>query len=465
MFEGVRRHLSVLKESWGAESERRRTKREFDQVEFLPAALEILEKPASPLGRTTLWVIVAFFSIAIAWATFGHVDVVASASGKLIPRDRVKLIQAAEIGVVRAIHVTDGQEVAAGDVLIELDPTFAGADEQVARRARQTAQVAVARTDALLTYLDGGTADFQPPEGTTAGAAAMQQRLIDARLNEYEASLAALQRQRAERVADLAVVGRELAKLEEMLPLLDQQLEARRELTEKGLSPRLLFLELQERYVAHVKDLEIQREQRIKMQAAIDSIDRQIEQLTQEFRKTVLGELAEAQDEAMMRAEELKKAHERYRLQRLVAPVDGIVQQLAVHTLGGVVQPAEPLMVVVPGAGELVVDAMVLNKDIGFVHEGDPVEVKLEAFSFTKYGVIHGRLEDLSTDAIQDETLGLVYQARVALDAQSIRVRDKDVTLAPGMAATAEIKTGKRRVVEFLLSPLLRYKDEALRER
>lgn len=137
----------------------------------------------------------------------------------------------------------------------------------------------------------------------------------------------------------------------------------------------------------------------------------------------------------------------------------------AVAEIGAVVRPADPLLVVVPGEGELIVEALILNKDIGFVEEGDPVEVKLEAFAFTKYGVIDGVLENVSNDAIEDETLGLVYRASVKLARQSIKVEEREVALGPGMAATAEIKTGSRRIIEYLLSPLLRYRDEALRER
>lgn len=465
LWDGARRHWSVLRESWAAEGERRRRAKRFEEVDFLPAALEIMEKPPAPAGRAVLWAVLIFFLAALIWAIFGKVDVVATATGKLIPRDRVKLIQPAEIGVVRAIHVSDGMQVEAGDPLIELDPTISGADEAAARRALRMARVSKAQGQALLSYIDGLAPVFDPPEGADETLIRMQRRLIASRIAEYEARLAALERRRAEREADLQVVESEIAKLLEMQPLLEEQLAAREELTAKGLSPRLLLLELKERHVSHIKDIQIQRQQRAKMLAALETIDRQIDQLDQEFRREVLSELNDAEDQAMIQLEELRKATKRNMLQQLKAPIDGIVQQLAVHTIGGVVQPAEPVMIIVPGKGDLVVEAMVQNKDIGFVRKGDPVEVKLEAFPFTKYGVIDGTLEDLSTDAIQNEDLGLVYAARIVLDRTQLTVGDKTVTLSPGMAATAEIKTGQRRLIEYLLSPLLRYRDEAMRER
>lgn len=150
---------------------------------------------------------------------------------------------------------------------------------------------------------------------------------------------------------------------------------------------------------------------------------------------------------------------------RLAAPVDGIVQQLAIHTIGGVVTPAQPLMVIVPESQKLEIEAMVLNKDIGFVSANQPAEIKLEAFPFTKYGIIDGTVSQVSSDAIQDEKQGLVYAARIAMTQSSINVDGKQVNLSPGMAVTTEIKTGKRRIIEYLLGPVLQYRQESLRER
>ncbi len=149
----------------------------------------------------------------------------------------------------------------------------------------------------------------------------------------------------------------------------------------------------------------------------------------------------------------------------LRSPVDGVVQQLSVHTVGGVVTPAETLMHVVPRTGPLEVRCRVLNKDIGFIRAGQVAEVKVEAFPFTKYGIIDGLVLHISKDAIPDEKLGLVYDARIVMAATQIFADSRMINLSPGMTVTAEIKTGKRKIIEYLLSPLMRYQDEALRER
>ena len=464
MFETVKKHWDVLKAAWAEENDLKKERRKYKQEEFLPAALEILEKPPSPLGRAVLWSIVAFFTIAVVWSVFGRVDVVAAAPGKTLPRERVKVVQAPEIGVVRAIHVANGARVRAGDVLIDLDPTLAAADQAQAVQQLAIAEIDLTRGEALLAFLDGAAPTFE--HGAVDPAIARrQQALIDAQIAEYNAQRHTLEKQLEERAADIAVTESQTKKLRQMLPMVREQVAAQEKLTREGYGARLVLLEARERQIAMEQDLAIAQDEIVKANASLQATNQQIDQLREEFRKTILAELAEAEARARLAREDLNKADQRFALQSLKAPIDGVVQQLAVHTIGGVVQPAEALMSVVPGEGELVVEALLANKDIGFVEEGDIAEVKLEAFPFTKYGVIEGIVEDVSNDAVNDENLGLVYQARIKLDRQTIMVRGRETVLTAGMAATAEIKTGKRRVIEYLLSPLLRYRDEALRER
>jgi hemolysin D len=187
--------------------------------------------------------------------------------------------------------------------------------------------------------------------------------------------------------------------------------------------------------------------------------------LIAETRRATLDVLNLAEQKVASLSQDLVKAENRGRLMRLTAPVGGTVQQLAVHTVGGVVTPAQALLVIVPGDNPLEIEAFVENKDIGFVRAGQMAEVKVETFPFTKYGTLHGKVMQVSSDAIQDEKRGLVYAARVKLEKTTLKVDGKTVNLTPGMAVTVEIKTGKRRVIEYFLSPLMQYGDESLRER
>lgn len=462
MFEGLKKHWTVFSQAWRHENEQQASPTVRGDVEFLPAALEVMERPASPAGRGLVWLMVAFFTVTLVWSWFGHVDVVATATGKTVPVERVKHIQAAEMGVVRAIHVRDGQSVQAGDPLIDLDPSFSDADQAQAIQNLKSAEAALARAAALFRFATGEQAQTT---GVPSRLDRLHQSLVDSQIDEFEAAQSSFARQREEAEAERIATLKELNKLQETLPLLEEQLAARTELMEQGLSPRLLYLELKERHVAHLKNIDIQQQRLVQVDASINQAVSRQEQHRQEFRRGVMEQLTQADDEVKLRRAELDKAQRRGALQTLSSPVFGQVQQLAVHTLGGVVQPAEPLMVIVPGDGRLHVEALVLNRDIGSVVIGDPVEIKLEAFPFTKFGVLHGRLENISLDAIQDENLGPVYAATVSLEEHHIEVNGTKQALSAGMSVTAEIKTGERRLIEFLLAPLLRYRDESLRER
>jgi hemolysin D len=224
-------------------------------------------------------------------------------------------------------------------------------------------------------------------------------------------------------------------------------------------------LELQQELIGMRQDLNIRRSEQGKAKAALAAAEQQLAKARGEFSREVLDALTEAEANRRLRAEELAKASEKARLTTLKAPEDGVVQQMQIHTLGGVVKPADPLMVVVPKGGELIVEARVKNRDAGFVREGQAVEIKLEAYPFTRYGVAHGVVEHISRDAVEDQKEGLVFPVMVRLTQPWITIAGKRVMLTPGLAATAEIKTGDRRIISYLLSPLARRVEEAGRER
>jgi hemolysin D len=232
--------------------------------------------------------------------------------------------------------------------------------------------------------------------------------------------------------------------------------------------------------------LQVQKGRLAEAEGAIEAHKQQRRQAEDEYKHTALKDLADAEQKATSLHDQLLQAAQKYRLQTLSAPVDGTVQQLAVHTEGGVVTPAQALMSIVPADSRLEIEAMVSNRDIGFVRAGQEAEIKIDTFTFTKYGLIRGHVQSVSQDAIarqkpagksgddkrtgdegessEPEGQDLVYSARVSLDKTQMQVDDRLVNLGPGMAVTAEIKTGSRRVIEYLLSPLLRHKHEAMRE-
>jgi hemolysin D len=458
-------------------------RRNRHELEFLPAALEIVETPPSPAGRATALALAGFLVVALVWAWFGHVDVVAVADGRIVPDEGSKLIQPKELGVVRNIHVRDGQSVRAGDMLIELDPTESAADRDRLVREVMETEIEGIRLHATLDAADAGTpaaiAALSPPEGADPTLALLHRELLRSRLGEYQSRIAALGNELAQRQAERSGILAEQAKLRTTLPLIRERVEALQYLARKDLTPKLSALELQQELIEAEQDLQIQNHRLTQLDAQIVTLRDSRRQAEQEFRGATLTAIAEAERKLAGLRQELIKAEDRRRRLQLTAPIDGVVQQLDVHTIGGVVTPAQKLMVIVPRDAKLQIEALVLNRDIGFVREGQEAEIKVETFPFTKYGLLRGQVLHLSRDALtptpaanaaegQDRARtpdGPVYTARVSMDRTVMAVDGQEIPLGPGMAVSVEIRTDQRRVIEYLLAPLLRYRQESLRER
>lgn len=210
--------------------------------------------------------------------------------------------------------------------------------------------------------------------------------------------------------------------------------------------------------------LDVAKKRLIETRAGLSSANAQLSASDAEFTSNIHMRLTDAKEKASSIEQELIKADERARQQTLLAPVDGTVQQLDIHTVGGVVTPAQPLMQIVPAGAELEVEAMILNKDIGFVHEDQPATLKVESFPFTKYGTIDGKVRHIYKDAVENEQSGLTYPSRITMEKTVMYVDGTPVNLSPGMNITVEVKTGKRRMIDYILAPLKRYQDESLRE-
>jgi hemolysin D len=458
--------------------------RDREELAFLPAALEIVETPPSPLGRATGATLIGLFVLGLAWASLGHVDIVATAPGKIIPTGYSKVIQPFETGVVRAILVANGQNVNAGDVMIELDSTINEGEINHLRSDLQSAQLDIARIHAALTDTDDPLAAFKPPEGANPALVAIQRQFLLAQVTEHRAKIAALDGQRTQKEAELATISATVDKLEAVIPTIEERVNIRKTLNEFG--SRLQYYEVLQQLTESQQERLVQKSHLKEARAAVAAIIETRGQTKAEYRRTLFGELTEAERKAAGLAADLSKAEQRTKLQQLSAPVSGMVQQLAIHTVGGVVTPAQSLMVIVPSDSSLEIEAMVSNHDVGFVHAGDEVEIKVDTFDFTRYGLLHGRVLSVSSDAIVRETPAdkanekqpganasssepkgqeLTYAARVSVDRTQMQVEDKKVNLSPGMAVTAEIKTGSRRIIGYLLSPLIKYRQESLRER
>jgi hemolysin D len=429
------------------------------EMAFLPAALEIQETPPSPAGRAVVAIILLFFVLSLAWASLSEVDIVSVAPGRIIPSGHSKTVQPLEIGKVIAIDVTEGQRVAAGDVLIQLDPGAALADVTRLKNELATKRREIQRFEQLLDMLDSETGSIAatPLESTD--------ELLVGQWHEFEDRLAVLERERERQLLQRDSAQQQVDKLEAVLPIVTRRATGRKGLAAKKLLPEQHYLDAEQARLEMLHDRLTQERRVSEFNAGIGELDARIEFTRSGFHRQILEGLAEAEHGMAATEQELVKAEIRSRSRTIVAPVDGVVQQLAVHNIGAVVTPAQDLMVIVPQNGALEVEALLENKDIGFVEVGQSTEIKIDTFPFTRYGTIAGQVVDLSNDAVSDERRGLVYKMRVAMDRSEINVNGRQVRLSPGMSVSVESKTGTRRMIEFFLSPLLRYADESVRER
>ena len=469
------RHVDIWRSAW---VEQRRlapaAALKGREVEFLPAVLEIQDAPPSPVGRAIGGTVIAVFLAGIAWACLGYIDIVAVAPGKIIPSGYSKVIQPLEAGVIRAIHVKDGQVVKQGEVLIELDPTVNTAEGARLSNEYWSAVVQAARLRALI----AGRSALNAPPHADPKFVAVQQHMLRSQLAEHQSRVAAAQHVINQRKAALAATLTSIAYLGETVPILTERAVSFKKLLTDEYASRMEYLAAEKQRVDEVKELARLTDVSVQDRAALAEAEQNYQVLVSEFQKSRHDELNEQEMKAASLFQQRVQVTQRTGLQQLTASIDGKVQQLAVHTLGGVVTPAQQLLLIVPKEHHVEAEVMVENKDIGFVQEGQLVEMKIETFPFTRYGLIDGRIVNVSNDAVQVDKSGqvvpstssqqggaLVYPARVSLATSVIQVEGKPVTLAPGMAVTAEIKTGQRRLIEFFLSPLLKATQETARER
>ncbi len=462
-FGAFSRHWTVWKAAWQAESSQPAGPSAHGgrATEFLPAVLEIQQAPPSPIGRAVLWTILSAVTAGALWTTVGWIDIVATAPGKIIPSGYSKIIQPYEAGVIAAIRIQDGQAVKQGDVLIELDSTLNRADRDRASNEYRAAKVEAARLRALIK----GQSTFEVPPDAERAYVLLQQQLLRDQFAEYRAKTAAARHLVDQRQAAVEQTQENILRLEATVPMETERAEAYKKLLEHDAVTKMDFLQAEGQRIDKAQELAGQKKQLQQDQAAFAEAEKHYRAMLSEFQQSKQAELSVLETKAVSLAQEVTKADQRAGLQRLVAPINGVVQQLAVHTVGGVVTPAQQLLMVVPQDHPVEVEAQIENKDVGFVKEGQPVEIKVETFQFTLYGTIAGSVLTVSDDAVPIEKVGLVYPTRVSMDRSTMQIEGKQVNLSPGMAVTVEIRTGQRRIIEYLLSPLLKSMKESLRER
>jgi hemolysin D len=434
----VRHYSAVFGHFW---SRRKTLKPDFfnqQEAEFLPAALSLQESPDSSSLRWTARTLIALVVLALLWAIFGQIDIVVNATGKIIPSMRTKTIASVDVASVSALYVSEGQMVRAGEVLIELNSSASDAEHDKAVDAVANARLQVARSQSLVAAVKQGA---QPHLPAVPGVSATQ----------WQEAKQQLEGQYRDFAAKLARLDGEIARYSAALPLAIERADDFKVL-------------LKDRDVSHHAWLE-KEQAKIDLEGQLTDARNQRSSLIAQTLKEAFDAMLEGNKIVAAGAQDMRRAGEHSKLLKLIAPVDGTVQQLSVHTVGGVVPAAQPLMQIVPTETHVEVEAFLENKDVGFVHVGQTAAVKIDAFDYTKYGTIAAAVSNVSQDAIQDDKKGLIYSTKVSLDKSSIFVDSKTLPLSAGMSVNVEIKTGTRRVIEYVLSPLMKHQREAMNER
>ncbi len=460
----------------------RQTVRLADDAEFLPAALEILETPPSPTATWLMLGICAVFLTALIWAFVGKLDIHAVAMGKIQTSGRTKVVQPLEAGRVAAILVESGRLVQKGDVLIELDPTETAADLEALRRelesvtgetVRRYAAVLAART------LDGVVAPPIFPELVGPRVRQRESDLLAAELSQLRSSIEGIKAQIAERQASKRRLAASIEARRRALGLSKERVGMREEIRTRGAGSRALIIDAELQYENFAITDASERGQLAEADASVNSLEARMVQAQDQFIAEQAQKASEADRRRDRLEQEIVKARSKQDRTQLRAPSAGLVQQVEVSTIGQVVAGGQSLMSVVPVDEPLEVEAMIVNKDIGFVTPGQRAVVKVEAFPFTRYGTIEAQVVKVSSDAVEDRNAtgmmdaasaarpqansappktspgqNLVFPAVLKLDRRSMNIDGKEIPLTPGMAVTVEIKTGQRRAISYVLSPL-----------
>ena len=467
ILELLARYRAIFGHAWAHRAELAGPARLADELAFLPAALSLQQTPVHPAPRRLAWGLMILFILALVWAMVGEVDIVALAPGRIIVSERTKLIQPLEASVVKRVLVKDGERVQMGQVLVELDKSIASADQASVQEQLRAAASEMQRTQALLHSLSNPqleTPVLHGPDANLALNTATRAQLLS-EWQDISARLAKLDAESARRQAEIATVRESITKLEVTVPMAQTREADYRRLVDQGYISGHATQDKTRERIELERDLGVQRARLLEAQSAA----RESEQAKIAYRAETTRAINDRQALATSKHSQLQadaaKAAQREKLTQLTAPVAGIVQQLAIHSVGGVVTPAQPLMVVVPDSDTVTAEVTISNQDIGFVNAGQIAEVKLETFPYTKYGTVRARVNVVTADAVTDEKKGSYYPATLTLSQKDMLIDGKRVRLSPGMNITAEIKTGKRRIIEFLLSPVQRAGSESLRER
>lgn len=442
-----------------------------DPANFSPALLRIQSSPPHPMRRAVLQAVIILLTALLVWAIFGRLDIVAVAEGKLVPETYLKIVQPSDSGIVKEILVKEGEAVEAGQVLMRMDALMTDADAKALRAELLRKQLALRRIDAELS-----NSPFMLNEQDPLELAKETQAQYKANRAALQAALAEEQTRLVKAHEELAAATRVREKLVEVLPHYQQQEAAFDKLAKGGFGGSLIASDKRRERIEKEAEVNTQEHLIKSASASISQSEKKLVQLESDYRRQLYTERNEAQGAAEKLSQEVAKQTHKQNLLELRAPQDGVVKDLATHTIGTVVQPGTVMLTLVPKDEMLLAEVWISNEDIGFVHPGQSVKVKLAAFPFQKYGMAEGRVKYVGADAQDNDTQEasiqrdkrsqfMAYKALVALESMQLERNGRKLQLSAGMQASAEVLLGNQTVMEYLMSPVRGAFHEAARER
>ncbi|MDO4177808.1 MAG: HlyD family type I secretion periplasmic adaptor subunit [Phascolarctobacterium sp.] len=433
-----------------------------DEQEFLPPALEILEKPPSPMGRVLVWTIIGIFFVSLVWACIGEIDEVVVARGKIIPKGYTKTLQAEDKGIVRNILVKNGDRVTEGQILMELDRTMSESDLNAVKKNIAYYELNI---DRITSELEGKPLVIPADKNYDEKDRIQQMSLYNSQMTEKNAKMDYFESQVRQKQDAVTIASAALEKNRQLLTIATDRAESSEKLYKENAVGRFQMLEYRAARIELEQNVSMGQAQLSAAQSDVLSAEGAKAQFLAEWNKNLQQEMLGYYKELTMLKEQERKAELKNTLIEIKAPVAGTVHQMDIHTVGAVVREAQGLLSIVPEGTQMEVEAWMENKDVGFVYEGQKVEVKVDAFNFQKFGVLQGEVHSISADAIEDQRGEQRYRVMVQLDAQNLSMDNKKLNVYPGMNVSAEIKTRKKKIIDFFLEPFQTYKSEALRER
>ncbi len=436
-----------------------------ENIDFLSGIESILASRPSKLLWLIPLLIGSLLIIIILWLVFSKIDVIATSSGKTIPSSRMILIQPKDTSIIEQIYVKNGQNVKKGDLLIKFKDSEENYDNNSMKAKYETLLLKKMFLQQMINHILGKKADPIEDPAISKSLLKITNDKLQSNILSYNTEVSALNMKIEKVLYEKKMVETEVKKLSELLPFTQYKLEQMKKLVEKGLEPEITLKDLEKEFIEQKNDIDIKKDEFRKLNTQYDISKKELLKFENVTKKELIEELNQTSDELTAVIPEVEKSNYMLSSKQIYASENGFIYNLNNSTSGRVVQSGEVIMELIPDSSPLEVEAKVLNRDIGFINVGQKVKVKLDSFKFTKYGYIEGTIKNIEKASILDENLGEIYPVIIELDSDKMKINDKYIKLMPGMTCIVDIKIGKRRLIEYIISPMIRYKDEALREK